>query len=245
MDVHLEALITIALFLGCLAAVVAFRAREKLEIKNSDILLTLILAVLWLFLTGKIAKFTFGNLSVEAALQARIKPVPVESLQASPKGGAELLPQFVHNKINAISYTLGKNYYTAGSLRTYLDRLTRAPYLRFLVFDNSDGSFFCIADARALWSLLQTPDSSITAEGLVEWVKQTDKEQLATLPGFVSSDNALTADSDARSALESMNKLGRQTLPVVDRTRKFLGVVDRTELITRILIDISGASSRK
>jgi len=50
------------------------------------------------------------------------------------------------------------------------------------------------------------------------------------LPGFISASNALTATSDTRTALERMNKLDVQVLPVVDGAGHLAGIVDHSKL---------------
>ena len=65
------------------------------------------------------------------------------------------------------------------------------------------------------------------------------KNELEALPGFISAEKALHKENDKRKALESMNTLDAQVLPVVDDAQKFDGIVDRSKLTASILTEIA------
>lgn len=275
------AIVSFGVFVVLLAAIIMLRARfgERVEIKNTDILLALVPVALWLFLTGKVQEFAFGEIRISAAIKMATKaPVdkqvsrvlPVDAVRVSPKGGTDEIERAVREKSQALGFTLGRgNYYAGSAISQYLDRLTQYPYLRYLVFNNPDGTFFGLADARQIAeifrnaprptegpanlteSLQQFEQRSIggteprlTAANLADWLNAGNKAELETLPGFIAADKSLDTKTDRQKALELMNALDAQTIPVVDENRRFAGIVDRSKLTASILTEVAAKVDR-
>ncbi len=59
------------------------------------------------------------------------------------------------------------------------------------------------------------------------------------MPGFIPAEKALHKEEDKRKALETMNTLDVQILPVIDEAQKFDGIVDRSKLTASILTEIA------
>lgn len=270
--------ISLGVFVLFLTAVVLLRVRSgnTIDIRSSDIVLALLPVVFWLFLTGKVKEFSFGGLAIEAAINIAVKePVkdqvqmalPVEAVRTSPKGGTSEIQTAITEKSQALSFTLGRRGYYVGSvIMEYLDRLTQYPYLRYLVLNNQDGTFFGLVDARQLASILRnaprppadsaspSPAESIqpyeqrsiggaeprlSAKNLADWLNADNKTELATLPGFIAATDALPKSADRKQALQKMNMLEVPTIPVVDESGKFVGTIDRSKLTASILTEIA------
>jgi hypothetical protein len=73
------------------------------------------------------------------------------------------------------------------------------------------------------------PEPRLTADNVANWLNNKNVDELKTLPGFISADQAL----------EQMNALDVQTIPVVNENKKFVGVVDRSKLTASILTDLA------
>ena len=58
-------------------------------------------------------------------------------------------------------------------------------------------------------------------------------------PGFISDESAATTATTKREALERMDKLDRNTLPVVDADHHFVGTVERAKVITSLLLAVT------
>jgi hypothetical protein len=278
--------IALAVFSVLLIALVMIRARfgKRIEITNTDVVLALLPVALWLFLTGKVTKLGFGGLEIASAIKDAVaapvdkqvsKLLPVEAVRMSPKGGTAEIQAAIDGKSQALSFALGRgNYYSGAAIAQYLDRLTQYPFLRYLVLNNPDGTFFGLADARQLVemvhraapspppepanlteSLQQFEQRSIgggggprlTAQDIADWLNRGDAEaqtKLETLPGFIGKDKALDTKTDRQKALEIMNTLDLQTIPVIDDNRKFVGIVDRSKLTASILTDVAARVNR-
>jgi len=245
--------IALGFFAILLAFVVLLRAKSgyKIDIRNSDIVLALVPVALWLFLTGKVQEFGFGEVKIVAAIKmAAAAPVGPEvskltidavreEVRMMSKGAPDVVPQMINSKSQALSFTLGQGGYVGPAIADYLDQLTQYPFLRYLVFNNSDGTFFGITDARQLEDISRAPRPRFTFYNLADWINAGDKAQLETLPGYVSAAQALHKNDDKSKALEQMNAADAQVLPVVDENGKFDGVVDRSKLTSSILTEIA------
>lgn len=239
-------------FILLLVMIVALRVKtgNKFEIKNSDIMLALIPVAFWLFLTGKIQEFTFGDFKIVAAVReaskspvapqvSRLTELPVESVRMHSKGGTAEIPVLIKNESQALSFQLGHGGYWGPAINEYFKVLTQYPFLRYIVINNSDGSFFGTADARQLAAIIREPGGRFDSQAFADWLNSSNKAQLETLPGFISSEKALSKTSDKRSALQLMDSLDVQTLPVIDDAGRFAGIVDRSELTASMLLDIA------
>lgn len=137
-------------FILLLVMLVALRAKtgNKFEIRNSDIVLALIPVALWLFLTGKIQEFAFGDFKIVAAVKEaskspvapQVTELPVESVRMDPKGGIQEIPELMKKKSQALSFRMGHGGYWGPAISEYLNVLTQNPFLRYIIINNSDGS---------------------------------------------------------------------------------------------------------
>lgn len=90
----------------------------------------------------------------------------------------------INTKSQALSFTIGQGSYAGPAIADYLDQLTQYPFLRYLVLDNPDGTFFDIADARQVEEISRAPrprfTPAISPSGLTPGAKQNSK----TCPGL-------------------------------------------------------------
>lgn len=65
------------------------------------------------------------------------------------------------------------------------------------------------------------------------------------LPGFIGLQHALNKQTDKRQALQQMEALNMDTLPVVQVNERFAGIVDRSRLTASLLIDVANNLEKK
>ena len=245
-------IIALSIFAALVALLVMLRARtqNKIDIKSADIAMALVPVALWLFLTGKIQELGFGDIKIVAAIKDASK-APVgpqvsqltvdtvsEPVRVVSKGGPEVVPQMINTKSQALAFTIGHGGYVGMAIADYLEQLTKHPFLRYLVINNPDGSFFGIADARQVADIIRGTNQPFNAQDLAQWLNGANRTQLETLPGFIPADKALHRNDAKRKALEKMNSLDAQVLPVLDDGR-FSGIVDRSKLTASMLTEIA------
>lgn len=245
--------VALGMFAALLALLVALRAKtgNKFDIRNSDIVLALVPVALWLFLTGKIQEFAFGEVKIVAAIKlASAAPVGPEvskltidavrePVRMMSKGAPDVIPQMINTKSQALSFTIGQGGYAGPAIADYLDQLTQYPFLRYIVLNNSDGTFFGIADARQIADVVRASNPRFNVDAFADWINGGQKAELAALPGFISAEKALHKKDDKRKALEMMNTEDAQVLPVLDEAGNFDGIVDRSKLTASILTEIA------
>ena len=270
------AFVVFAIFLIGLV-VLRIKLGNRFEIKNTDVVLALVPVALWLFLTGKVQEFGFGEVKIVAAIKVASKTpiddqvskfLPVDAVPLMEKGGVGEIARAVQTKAQAISFHLGRSYYSGSAIRAYLDELTQYPYLRYIVLNNQNDTLFGVVDARQLAEILRSerlqrpsstpgapmpgeqaqlgirPEPRLTSDNLAKWIKEPNVEELKTLPGFIAAKDALDSNTKRQKALEQMNTLNVQTIPVVDENKKFKGVVDRSKLTASILTEIAAQVER-
>jgi len=245
-------LIAVGGFVLLLGLLVALRAKtgSKFEVKNSDIILALIPIALWMFLTGKVQEFGFGDFRISAAIKeastsqvsAQVTKLPVENLKVDPKTGVGAISMLERQNTQVLSFQLGHGRYYGPAIYEYLSRLT---HLRYLVFNDRDGSFYGLVDAHPITELVtrtRQQTSSVGgnfADDFAEWLNTSNNGEIERLPGFMSAKQALQPTADKTNVLRFMDSLDVQTLPVVDDGGKFVGILDRSKLTASILIDIA------
>jgi hypothetical protein len=102
-----------------------------------------------------------------------------------------------------------------------------------------------MANARTLAALFQTQRSPVRADDFAEWLNRGDKSALAQLPGFLPAENALNKETDKGQALQQMEALNIDKLPVVDEKKSFAGIVDRSRLTASLLLDVAKNLEKK
>ena len=65
------------------------------------------------------------------------------------------------------------------------------------------------------------------------------QDSLSRLPGFVSVDQAVTRKQSKRDVLRQMEKIAVDSLPVVDQSGLFFGMVDRSQLTASHILEVS------
>jgi len=241
--------LVVFIFIIVIMIILRLKLGSKFEIKNSDILIALIPVALWLILTGKIQKLEFGEFKIEAAfveasktaVAKQITPIklPVDIVRIDPKAGIEEIPRLIRNKTEALFFQLGYGGYYGPAIEEYLKRLSEYPFFKYIIISYKDGKFFGMVDARGLNSVFLARGADYNSNEFASWINRSDTASLSRLPGFISSKEAIKKDTDKQTALERMENLNIDTLPVVDEQEKFVGVVDRSRLTASLIIDIT------
>ena len=241
--------LALAVFVLILTIMVTLRTKigEKFEVKNSDVLTALIPIAFWFILTGKIQRLEFGEFKIEAAfveaskaaVAPQITPVklPVESVRMDPKGSVEEIPRLIRNKTEALVFQLGYGGYYGPAIEEYLRQLSGLPFFKYVVINQSDGKLVGLADARELNSVFSA--GGVRYDDFARWINESDTASLANLPGFVSAKNAIEEDTDKQTALERMETLNSEALPVVNKEEKFVGTVDRSRLVSSLILEVA------
>ncbi len=246
-----DLIISLAIFVTVLALMLLLRLKliKNFEVRQSDILIALIPIVLWLLFTGKIEKLEFGDLKIQTAfLEASEAPItkqiislklPVEKIRMNPKGRADEIPGLIQNQTEGLVFTLGYGYYFGPTIKQYLKRLTLFPFFKYIIINDRDGKFFGMINARDLESLFSLSEHNFTSNDFADWVNNSDTKLLSKIPFLIPSKYAIKKETNKQSALETMEKLNIEVLPVVNKEGMFTGIVDRSRLTASLIIDVA------
>ncbi|WP_273209893.1 hypothetical protein [Runella zeae] len=212
------------------------KSNGKYEVKLTDVIICLIPVVLWLFVTGQISELGIGDLKIKLK-EAYQKPVS-EELNSLVEG-KDLIVVGVDCKYSKEDDII--NDTTFPSYRPF----------KFILIEenceddkngNSDPTFWGILSVEDYRQIFLSPGSKLWGENFIDWVKAKNSKDLQEIvPSFISLDNAVDLKTDKLAALEKMEKLKTDFLPVLDEKNRFLGTVYRERLNSSFLIDIGHA----
>jgi hypothetical protein len=245
--------ISICSFVLIIAVLVLIRARNsRFEVKPADIVVAVLPIVVFLLVTGKLQKFEIGEGGVKietafvkastSAIVSQVTPLtglPSVPIRLDPKRGVEEIPKLIARKTEGLLFRLGHGGYWGPAIKEYFRLLARQPFLKYLIIENPDGTFFAMSDARELTGLFQAERPPYSASDFAEWLNAANREALARLPGFIASQHSVTKEADKSQTLRKMEALNLSTLPVVDNKRHFVGIVNQSRLTASLLIDVA------
>jgi hypothetical protein len=245
--------ISIAAFVVILGLLILIRAiNSKFEVKPTDAVVAILPVVIFLLVIGKIGKVALGGLTIEMAfvkastsvIASQVTPLtglPSEPIQIDLKLGVGEIPHLIERKTQGLLFRLGSvGYYNGSAIREYLILLSKQPFLRYVIIENRDKTFFAMAGARGLADLLSSRNPPYTADQFANWLNSSDKESLKRLPGYISSESAVTeTTTDKDQALRVMESANVDTLPVVDNDKRFVGIVNRSRLTASLILDVA------
>jgi hypothetical protein len=241
-------------FVLILAILVLLRAKSsRFEVKPADIVVAVVPVVVFLLVTGKLQKFEIGEggVKIETAfvkasastIDPQVTPlvgIAAEPIRLNAKMGVNELPRLIESETEGLTFRLGHGGYWGPAIAEYFITLSRQPFLKYVIIEHPDGTFFGLANARPLAEFFQQRfQSPVTADKLAEWLNASDTKALAQLPGFVGAGDAVSKGTDKYQALLKMETLNVDRLPAMNEANRFVGMVDRSRLTASLLIDVA------
>lgn len=245
-------LVTALIALALVVSLVALRgmSRGRLEVKLSDAAIAVIPIMVWLLISGRIAKIAVGSegVSVETAREAivsasgkviksQVAELPVAPVEVAAKGGVAEIPALIRSRVEGLRFTVdGHGHYVESAIKTYLTELTQQLFFRFVILERADHKFAGMFDARPLAKALAE------ANQWRSFAEQLDAGNLAALsrnPGFVAADRAIGKEATKKQALAQMEKFDADWLPVVNSDGRFAGIVERSRLTASLILDVT------
>jgi hypothetical protein len=249
----LTLLLSIGTFVAILALLLVLRARDsKLEIRATDIVVATLPVLIFLLVSGKIQKLEFGEggVKIETAFVkastteinsqvTAITGLPMETTRVDIKESVFAIPQLVEKKTEGLSFRLGYGGYYGPAIHEYLARLTAQPYLKYIIIENGDGTFFGMADARQLFAMLSNPYGQVKADEFARWLINSNRASFTKLPGFIAAGHAVKPSADKSQTLQLMEQLNVDILPVINDQGQYLGIVNRARLVASLILDVA------
>ncbi|MBB2494881.1 CBS domain-containing protein [Aquipseudomonas ullengensis] len=227
----------------------------KYEIKTIDLVFLVIPLLVVALATGKLkgidmfgVKADLSELLADAAkgkIKEQVAPAQqltvqdaVQMVQMAGKGGMQELHVLIERKIEALELRLGRGGYYAPAIRTYFEALSGSSYLRVVVVNQPDGKLFGMFNAANLISYLRVAGDSgydqfqqlLNSRDAASWA------ELSKLPGFVGVASAVRTSTSRRDALQRMEDLRTDVLPVTNAENYFMGTVERSKLTASLIL---------
>jgi hypothetical protein len=241
-------------FVLILVVLVLLRAKSsRFEVKPADIVVAVVPVVVFLLVTGKLQKFEIGEggVKIETAfvkasastIESQVTPLSgltVEALRLNPKMAVSELPRLVESETEGLTFRIGHGGYWGPAIAEYFVTLSRQPFLKYVIIENPDGTFFGLANARPLAEFFELRfQAPITADQFAKWLNSSDTKALTQLPDFIGAGDAVSQETDKYQALLKMETLNVDRLPAVNEKKHFVGMVDRSRLTASLLIDVA------
>jgi len=245
-------MIAIGVFFLLVAVIQVLRVlfSDKFEVRNSDILLALIPVAIWLVTSGQVKVLEFGGFKIESAFAeastAMIGPqvnavatLPVTNLEAQTKGAVSNIPRLISREVEALTFLIDHGGYYGPAIQEYLDQLTRYPFFKYVVINESSGKLFGIANARNFYADYSGQYAEHSLDDFAKWLNQGDRKALAKIPDLLTQKDAVLKTTDRKDALGRMEKLNIESLPVVDADSTLIGVVDRSRVASSLILEVA------
>jgi hypothetical protein len=150
------------------------------------------------------------------------------------------LPRLVESETEGLTFRIGHGGYWGPAIAEYFVTLSRQPFLKYVIIENPDGTFFGLANARPLAEFFELRfQAPITADQFAKWLNSSDTKALTQLPDFIGAGDAVSQETDKYQALLKMETLNVDRLPAVNEKKHFVGMVDRSRLTASLLIDVA------
>lgn len=215
------------------------KTQGKFEIKVTDIIMGILPIILWLLVSGKISELTLGELGVKLH----------KEFEKAIKEDVTLKRNLLADGSNSFPIGVKCDYRIEGDILKNKKIIGGAEFHDYVIIKKDckrDSEFWGILNFRDLREVfLESLQENRNGEVFLLWVKSKSISNLKkNIPSFILADNAITYKTDKLTALEKMENLNVDYLPVVDDDNSFLGVVTRSKLTTSFLINI-GESLKK
>ncbi len=233
------------LVLGFLAV---WLAKRLLEFEGDAIFVTLILVpiIVYLIFSGRLtelkgpggleAKFVgIAEQSVELVSET-IGP-SVGDMEVVAKGGAGALQRQIYrldeSKPIILTLTLGREGYYKDVWIRYMEALSQYRTFKFVVILDHENKFVAYIPSGTMLQILRM---EALGDEFVRIINDGNIGELRRYPGVVT--RTISTDSTNVDALREMTAQNLEALVVIDKDRNLKGVVEREQLISKMLLGI-------
>jgi len=237
----------ILLTLLALGIVMVLVMKMMVSMETGTIITALLIPLLaYLLLSGAIAEFGFGGVnaklthaaSAEITLSELGKMIPSahDFDQVGQEGGVALEKMLSHYKLSeakpiVLSFKLGRGDYKREQTVKFIRYLSSHRSFKLIVFlDRYDR----VIAYMPFWAVRQLLTDEEEGKQFISFINDNHVEELLELPKVVTK--PLSLQSTNAEALRQMTVLNLDALVVVDMDRHLKGVVERDEVISKMML---------
>ena len=198
-----------------------------------------LLALVLAYYLPSLSEFSFGGFKavIRSAAKQTVENdvIAYQAITVADKRSAAALPSIATQPTDGLRFIVAEPGaarpgppYVDAVIREYLRKL----HVKWITFERPDGTFVGFVPAANLeaWISQNGPDvSSLIAE-----------HRLGELPGYLDARDSLRVSDTRRTALAKFRRKDVPTLAVVDAAGKFVGTLDRVQLIEDLLLPLLG-----
>lgn len=249
--------LSILLVLLIVGVGMAFAMKMMVSMETTAIIIVLLPLLGFLFLGGAIAEFGFGGLSAKfaRAANADVPTIPdFKDMMPDAKGfeevgqdGSAALEKMLRDyklsetKPIVLSLKLGSGDYDREKLVGFIEHLSLHRSFKLVVFLNAANKQFIAC--MSCWALRQLLIDEKEGDELIDAINGNNPSKLLESQIFVKE--ALNERSTNGEALRQMTELNIDTMALIDRDRCLKGVVERDEIVNRIMLALLGKPATK
>lgn len=210
-----------------------FRTKKNIEIKTSELTVAFVPIFIILLLSGTITEFDFFGIKAKLrnTVETKISNsdyelIPTERLTEAEKGGTAMISMYLQKNPEALSFKMGKEYYTE-IIDEYINRI---PSLTFILIKNESDEFIGLME-------ISNYRKMNSKEKLIDGIRDKNYTKLNELrPKLITREKALTTDNTRKDALNYFSNNTTMILPVINMERKTFEGILRREVLTSGLL---------
>jgi hypothetical protein len=245
----------ILLVLLVFGIVLVLTMKMMVSMETTAIIIVLLPLLGFLFLGGAISEFGFGGLSAKFARAANeeislpklgdMTPTAQDFDKVGQEGGAALEEMvraynLSETKPIVLFLKLGNSDYYREKLIGFIDHLSLHRSFKLVVFLDKYNHFIACMPS---WAVRQLLIHEKEGQELIDAINGNHPNILLESPMFVKE--ALNRQSTNVEALRQMTELNIDTLVVIDKDRCLEGVVERDQIMNRMMLALLGKPATK
>ena len=233
--------------------------QKLLKLQQDAVLVAILLVpvVIYLILSGKLLEFKAGGISAKFNATAKepvskgeinAKPLEVQQVAVIEKGTIADLQRYLKSISNTmyivltVTFGKGPNYYSADALLKYLRTFSQyRDYILLAILDQNGKVYAYLTSQRAMQIIeKEMPEDQVprqvTSLDKNRFVRAINEGKKTVLSGYELVKTTLRATDTNISALNQMTRLNMDALIVTDENGKLKGVVEREQVLSRLLL---------
>ena len=227
---------------GLVAGSILLRIRygDRYALTPVDLILLVVPLLAALLLSGRLKELEMFGMRVPLSetfvmaasgkITSQVKPINFEPLETAFKSSLMELPILKKKRIEGLVFRLGGSY-AGRAISEYLKTLREHPEFRYFIIEEPNGKFFGLYNVRML-------EANFNPEMFAYLLNHRKKKQLKELPGFIGAEKAVAQNASRRTVLQQMEKWRLDVLPVVDKEGHLVGTVERSHVVSSLLLDV-------
>lgn len=242
------AILVSVLFLA-LGFVAVWLSKQVLDVEGEALFVFLILVpiVVYTVLSGRLSELRAGGLEakfvsiVEQPVESASETIEpsVGEMEIVAKAGARELQRQVHNLDQSVpiilTLTLGREgFYDREVWLRYMEALSQYRNFKFVVLLDENSRFIAYIPS---WAMLQLLRMEALGREFVRIISDGDIRELSRYPGVVTK--TISTKSTNLEALREMTAQNIEALVVIDEDRALRGIVEREQLLSRLLLGLA------